>query len=63
MTHRHNEDAPSYLTPAEAAKRLNVSARTLWRYQSAGKVTPLVLPTGHRRFLVEDIDRLLGRAS
>jgi hypothetical protein len=48
-----------YLTPAQAAKRLGVSPRTLWRYQDAGRVQPVLLPSGHRRFLLSDIDALL----
>lgn len=63
MTHQTNNDGTAYLTPAEAAKRLNVSTRTLWRYQAAGKVVPMMLPSGHRRFLAEDIEALMERAS
>lgn len=60
MKERNTSDGRDYLTPGEAAKRLSVSTRTLWRYQAEGRITPKRLPSGHRRFLVEDIDRLLA---
>lgn len=63
MTDRNTSVGQEYLTPGEAAKRLNVSTRTLWRYQAEGRITPRRLPSGHRRFLVEDVDRLLQVAS
>lgn len=53
----------TYLTPAQAAKRLGVSARTLWRYQEAGRIEPVRLPSGHRRFRVEDVDALAPQGS
>lgn len=46
------------LTPAQAAKRLGISPRTLWRYQHAGRISPVLLPSGHRRFRPADLDRL-----
>lgn len=51
--------SPEYLTPAQAARRLGISARTLWRYQDAGRIAPVRLPSGHRRFLASDVEALL----
>ena len=51
-----------YLSPAQAAKELGISTRTLWRYQDAGRIAPVRLPSGHRRFLRADVTALL-RAS
>lgn len=47
-----------YLTPAQAARKLGISARTLWRYQDAGRIKPVRLPSGHRRFLASDVEAL-----
>ncbi|MGD9527013.1 MerR family DNA-binding transcriptional regulator [Pseudonocardia sp.] len=44
------------LTTAQVARRLGVSSRTLVRYAEKGYVTPaMVLPSGHRRWRVEDV--------
>lgn len=61
MTKRQTIPTPSpprLLTPGEAAHRLNVSPRTLSRWSDEGYVPVVVLPSGHRRFRVEDIDAL-----
>lgn len=60
MTQRTTSPEPEYLTPAEAAARLRISPRTLWRYQSDGRITPVTLPSGHRRFRRADIEALLA---
>ena len=43
---------------SEAAKRLGVSVGTLRAYADKGDVPVVKLPSGHRRFRVEDIDRV-----
>jgi excisionase family DNA binding protein len=46
------------LTTAQAARLLGVSTRTLVRYAEKGYVTPeMVLPSGHRRWILEDVRR------
>lgn len=48
-----------YLTPAQAAKRLGVSASTFDRYVRDGLIIPVqVTVGGHRRFERLDVDRL-----
>jgi DNA-binding transcriptional MerR regulator len=52
--------ASELLTTAQAARLLGISTRTLVRYAEKGYVKPeMVLPSGHRRWILEDIRRQL----
>ena len=42
----------------EAARRLGVHENTLRRWESAGLIRAVKLPTGVRRFREEDVERL-----
>lgn len=45
-----------YLTTGEVARKLGISPRTLARYVREGLLEPsLTLPTGHHRWLWEDV--------
>lgn len=56
-----SDDAPdAYMTPAEVCALLRISERTLWRYQDDGHITAVRLPSGHRRFRVADVERLVA---
>lgn len=46
------------LTISTAAKRLGISQGTLRGYAEKGIVPVITLPSGHRRFKPEDIERL-----
>lgn len=48
------------LTQKEACKYLNVSRTTILRWENEGKITPLRTSGKHRRYPIEDLDRLLG---
>lgn len=50
--------ATPLLNIGEAAKRLGVSTGTLRAYADKGDVPVVRLPSGHRRFRPEDIDRV-----
>jgi excisionase family DNA binding protein len=50
--------APKLLNISQAAKRLGVSIRTLRRWEQAGKLDSLRTPGGHRRYTLEQIDRV-----
>ncbi|MGH3587093.1 MAG: MerR family DNA-binding transcriptional regulator [Pseudonocardia sp.] len=51
---------PELLTTAQAARALGISTRTLVRYAERGYVKPeMVLPSGHRRWILEDVRRQL----
>jgi excisionase family DNA binding protein len=58
----NTDTSREYLTPAQAARRLGISPRTLWRYQDAGRIAPVRLPSGHRRFLTSDVEALAASA-
>ncbi|GAA1273791.1 hypothetical protein GCM10009609_41090 [Pseudonocardia aurantiaca] len=48
------------LTTAQAARSLGISTRTLVRYAERGYIKPeMTLPSGHRRWVSEDIRRQL----
>jgi excisionase family DNA binding protein len=49
---------PKLLTISTAAKRLGISQGTLRGYAEKGIVPVITLPSGHRRFKPEDIQRL-----
>jgi hypothetical protein len=46
-------------SPAEAAEVLHVTVGTLTRYAKAGKVTVRRLPSGHRRYVADEIDAFM----
>lgn len=46
---------PEKMTPAEAARELYVSTRTLTRMGERGKLTVIRLPSGHRRYLRDEV--------
>jgi excisionase family DNA binding protein len=52
------EKDPTLLTVGEAAKRLGVHPKTLRRWTDAGRLPFIRLPSGHRRFRADLIERL-----
>lgn len=48
------------LTPAEAAARLGVHRNTLAQYVKRGRLSAVQLPSGHRRYRVSDLERILN---
>lgn len=46
------------LTPGQAAEILGVSSSTVRRWEEAGTLVPVRLPSGHRRYRRADVDRL-----
>jgi excisionase family DNA binding protein len=49
------------LTPAETMKSLGISRSTLNRYVEAGALSPMRLPSGHRRFSSSQVEAILAR--
>ncbi|MFB9568617.1 MerR family DNA-binding transcriptional regulator [Saccharopolyspora hordei] len=50
------DETPGCLTTGQVAKRLGISPRTLARYVREGLLKPsLTLPTGHHRWLWDDV--------
>ena len=53
-------DTKQALSTGQAAKRLGISVRTLYRWEADGKLRPMTrTPTGQRRFSVREVDALL----
>ena len=46
-----------------AAAQLGVSTDTLRRWSASGRIPVVVLPSGHRRYRLSDIEALLGRSA
>ena len=48
------------LSTGQAAKRLGISVRTIYRWEAAGRLVPITrLGSGQRRFSSRDVDALL----
>lgn len=50
---------PATLTPLQAARLLGVHRDTVVRWADAGRLPCWRTPTRHRRFRLEDVERLL----
>ncbi len=50
--------ADELLTPAEAARRLGVTANTVTRWSRAGKIAAVHTVGGHRRFRCSEVERV-----
>ena len=46
------------VSPAEARKALGISNQTLGKYLEAGLIDGVLLPSGHRRYTRESIERI-----
>ncbi|PPG35179.1 MerR family DNA-binding transcriptional regulator [Pseudoclavibacter sp. RFBG4] len=61
MTEQHEPDkAGDLLTPRETAERLHVHPRTLIRMAERAELDPVVLPSGHRRYRREEVERIVA---
>jgi len=56
-------DRDELLTPAEAARRLGVTANTVTRWSRAGKIAAIYTVGGHRRFRGAEVERVLLAAN
>lgn len=52
-------DDGGLLTPSEVAKLFRVDPRTVTRWAQAGKLSSLTTLGGHRRYRLEEVERLL----
>jgi excisionase family DNA binding protein len=48
---------PENMRPSEAAEHLKVSIDTLNRWAEAGYITHVRLPSGHRRYRLDDLNK------
>lgn len=51
------------MTATQVAKKLQVDASTVLRWADDGLLPSISLPSGRRRFRIEDIDRILSGES
>jgi hypothetical protein len=59
MTNKELPDTEeTLLMPHEAARMLHVTTKTLQRMAIHEKIAAIVLPSGHRRYRLDEIDRL-----
>jgi excisionase family DNA binding protein len=56
-------EASEYLTPAEVARLLHVSPKTVNRWSHEGRLPCLVTLGGHRRFRRADVEAAAERAA
>lgn len=63
MKDKHAAFGNAPLSIGEAASLIGISADTLRRWEKSGRITSYRTPTGHRRFLRDEILALLDRAS
>lgn len=61
MTQRPNPAPGDLVTPGEAAAIAHVTVRTIHRYGSDGRLAFITLPSGHRRYVREDVEALVRR--
>jgi excisionase family DNA binding protein len=52
-------DMDRWLSPAQASKYLGVSTRTLVRWEDRGRLRSARTPSGHRRYRLSELRRLL----
>ena len=50
-----------YFRLGEVAKMLNVSYVTIWRWCNDGKVATVTFPSGQRRILRAEVEKLLSQ--
>jgi len=48
-----------WISPARASRYLGVSPRTLQRWEERGRLRSARTPSGHRRYLLAELSRLL----
>ena len=58
MAKENNLDTSDLMRPAEAALLLGIHTKTLTRMALSGSIKSVLLPSGHRRYLRDDIDAL-----
>lgn len=58
-----NELSGKWMMPQEVAEMFGVSPKTVGRWANEGRIKVVVLPSGHRRFYRDDIERFFREHS
>ncbi len=56
-------EAERMLRPREVALLFKVDPKTVTRWAKTGRLTPIVLPSGHRRYRAADVEALMNSTS
>jgi len=59
MTSLPHAGVDQWISPARASRYLRVSRRTLQRWEERGLLRTARTPSGHRRYLLAELSRLL----
>ncbi len=58
-----SQDAERMLRPREVAMLFKVDPKTVTRWAKTGRLTPVTLPSGHRRYRATDVEALMSSTS
>lgn len=53
----------NWLTSKQIAELLGITTQTVRNYVSEGKINAVILPSGHRRFYKQDIEKFINELS
>lgn len=56
-------DVERMLRPREVAMLFKVDPKTVTRWAKTGRLTPVTLPSGHRRYRAADVEALINSTS
>ncbi len=56
------KDVQEYYRLSEVAKMLDVSYVTMWRWCNDGRVASVKLPSGQRRILASEVERITSQS-
>jgi|HubBroStandDraft_4_1064222.scaffolds.fasta_scaffold2836688_1 predicted site-specific integrase-resolvase len=55
---RQSPEFEELLTPAQVGKALNLDPKTITRWAKKGVIDAVVLPSGHRRYRLSEVQRI-----
>jgi predicted site-specific integrase-resolvase len=58
-----SQDIERMLRPREVAMLFKVDPKTVTRWAKTGRLTPITLPSGHRRYRASDVEALMSSST